>query len=867
MNWTVHKFGGSSLADADCFRRVAGIVRGQPAGNLGVVVSAVGGVTDMLFDLIGRASRQQPVVGALDAVRRRHGALAHALLGQDEAEAFMEQLEADLNDIRRLLEALALVKATSRRSQDLISGFGELWSARLLSALLSARRPSSASLAALGDASDAPGGADGIDARDDADDTDARENAGIRTPPERVLFLDARDVLTVEPGEMGPVVVWERTRGNLAAAISPDFNGVAVITGYIARNSDGLQTTLGRNGSDYSASIFAALLKADAVHIWTDVDGVMSGDPRRVPEATVIDEISYNEAMELAYFGARVIHPQTMAPAVSCGIPIRIRSTFNPEHPGSRIIASPGGPETIVKGISGIDGVALVNLEGAGMIGVPGTADRLFGALRDAGISVMLISQGSSEHSICFAVPEESAELVKSVVEDAFAMELAQAQVQKVDITRGCGVLAVVGDGMAGTPGVSGRFFATLGKAGINVRAIAQGASERNISAVISSADMTRALRAVHASFYLSAKTVSIGLIGPGSVGSVLLDQMAGEVDRLREDFNLDLRVRGLGGSRRMALDDRWVDLEGWRSALEQGSEMDLPRFVDHVQADHLPHAVLVDCTADAGVAAGYADWLQRGIHVITPNKRAHSDSMDNYRRLKAICRNANTHFLYETTVGAGLPVIKTLRDLVETGDDIANISGIFSGTLAYLCNVFDATRPFSEIVRDARAQGYTEPDPRDDLSGMDVARKAVILAREAGLELELADIDVESLVPGELSTTAVTSVDEFLDRLADFDAPMAERFVAAERENRVLRYVAEVDLSRGQARVALRTYPRDHPFAGISLTDNVVQFVTRRYADNPLIVRGPGAGPDVTAAGIFADILRLCSMLGSNHA
>ena len=827
MNWTVHKFGGSSLADADCFRRVTGIVRDQPQGNLGVVVSAVGGVTDMLFDLIERASRQQPVGGVMDSLRRRHGELAAALLGEDAAAAFVEQFENDLNDIRRILEALALVKATSRRSQDMVSGFGELWSARLLSSLLAVRGNS-------------------------------REN---------VLFIDARDVLVVEAGEMGPVVVWGKTRENLATVLPCDFSGLVVMTGYIARNPDGLQTTLGRNGSDYSASILAALLKADTVHIWTDVDGVMSGDPRRVPEATVIDEISYNEAMELAYFGARVIHPQTMAPAVSHEIPIRIRSTFNPEHPGSRIITAPGGPETVVKGISGIDGVALVNLEGAGMIGVPGTADRLFGALRDAGISVMLISQGSSEHSICFAVPEESAQLVKSVVEEAFAVELAQAQVQKVGITRGCGVLAVVGDGMAGSPGVAGRFFGTLGKAGINVRAIAQGASERNISAVISSADMTRALRTVHASFYLSAKTVSIGLIGPGSVGKVLLDQMAGEVARLREDFNLDLRVRGLGGSRRMALDDRRVDLNDWRSALEHGSDMDLARFVDHVQADHLPHTVLVDCTADPGIAAQYADWLQRGIHIITPNKRAHSDSMDYYRRLKAICRGAGTHFLYEATVGAGLPVIRTLRDLVETGDDIESISGIFSGTLAYLCNVFDATRGFSEIVRDARAQGYTEPDPRDDLSGTDVARKAVILAREAGMELELADIEVQSLVPAELSTTVVSSVDEFLDRLADFDATMAERFHAAERDNRVIRYVAEVNLSTGQAQVALRNFPRDHPFAGISLTDNVVQFVTRRYRDNPLIVRGPGAGPDVTAAGIFADILRLCSMLGTNHA
>ena len=715
------------------------------------------------------------------------------------------------------------MKAASHRSQDMVSGFGELWSARLLSALLQGR-----------------------------EDLECE-----------VTCLDARDVLVVEGGEMGPIVLWEQTRANLHEAIPAGFDGIVVITGYIARNPEGLQATLGRNGSDYSASIFGALLGADAVHIWTDVDGVMSGDPRRVPEATVIAEISYSEAMELAYFGAKVIHPQTMAPAVANGIPIRIRGTFNPEHPGTRITESPARRDTLIKGVSGIAGVALVNLEGAGMIGVPGTADRLFGALRDNGISVMLISQGSSEHSICFAVPEESADLVKTVVERAFSVELGQAQIQNVEVTKGCGVLAIVGDGMAGLPGVAGRFFRTLGSAGINVRAIAQGASERNISAVIAAKDMTRALRAVHASFYLSAKTVSIGLIGPGAVGSALLDQMAGEAERLREAFNLDLRVRAVGGSRRMVLDERRIELGGWRSTVDEGEEMALARFVDHVQAEHLPHAVLIDCTADPEVARQYAAWLERGIHVITPNKRAHSGPAEYYSRIKSISHGANTHFLYEATVGAGLPVIQTLKDLVETGDEIESISGIFSGTLAYLFNVFDATRPFSEIVRDARARGYTEPDPRDDLSGMDVARKAVILAREAGLELELTDIEVESLVPEAL---AEASVEEFLERLADFDSPLAERFELARKDDRVLRYVADMDLKKGGVRVRLETYPLNHPFANINLTDNIVQFVTRRYCENPLIIRGPGAGPDVTAAGIFADLLRLCSMLSANH-
>ncbi len=823
MVWTVHKFGGTSVADAACFRRVADIVGPDDGGNRAVVVSAMKGFTDQLLGLIELAARREPVDEVLAALTERYASAAYELLSAPAADALLSEHEADIGDIRSVLQALALVRSASHRSRDLVSGFGELWSARLLMALL-------------------------------------QEQVGASTG---VRFMDARDVLVVEPGEMGPIVVWETSRAKLAEAVPADFYGIVVITGYIASNAEGLPTTLGRNGSDYSAAIFGALFGAREVNIWTDVDGVMSGDPRRVPEATVIEEISYNEAMELAYFGAKVIHPQTMAPAVAHGIPLRIRNTFNPDYPGTRISTGTRDQDVLVKGVSGIDGVALVNLEGAGMIGVPGTADRLFGALRDAGISVMLISQGGSEHSICFAVREQEADTVRRVVERAFAFELTQGQVQKVEVTKGCGIIAVVGDGMAGLPGSAGRFFRTLGAAGINVRAIAQGASERNISAVISARDMTRALRAVHSSFYLSAKTVSIGLIGPGLVGGALLDQIAAACERLRVRFNLDLRVRGIASSRRMLLGEHRVDLASWRDAWESAPAADLNAFVEHVQADHLPHAVLIDCTANQDIAGRYGEWLQRGIHVITPNKRAHSGPLAYYDELKRLSHAHATHFLYEATVGAGLPVIQTLKDLVETGDEIDNISGIFSGTLAYLFNVFNGSRPFSEIVREARARGYTEPDPRDDLSGMDVARKAVILAREAGLQLELDDIEVESLVPAAL---ADASVDEFLERLVDFDEPMAERVAAAARDGNVLRYVADVDINTGTARVRLGTFAKDHPFANISLTDNIVQFVTRRYCENPLIVRGPGAGPDVTAAGIFADLLRLCSMLSGQQ-
>ena len=548
MVWTVHKFGGTSVADAACVRRVAGIIAKEP-DNVGVVVSAMKGVTDDLLGLVERAARRESVDAQLKALRERHERSAVDLLGAAGAKPLLAQFEHELEDIQSILKALSLVRSASQRSRDLISGFGEVWSARQIAAFFKVE------FAKVRDV-----------ARDVARD---------------VVFVDAREVLVIDKGEMGPVVAWDASRPRLNALLPTGFNGIAVITGFVGSDRDGLPTTLGRNGSDYSASIFGALLDATEVHIWTDVDGVMSGDPRRVPEAKIIDEMSYSEAMELAYFGAKVIHPQTMAPAIGRGIPIWIRNTFNATHPGTKISASTSHRASGVKGISGIDNVALVNLEGAGMIGVPGTADRLFGALREAGVSVMMISQGSSEHSICFAVPENAAEHVRRVVERAFAAELAQGQVQRVGVTPGCAIIAVVGDDMAGMPGSAGKFFGTLGAAGINVRAIAQGASERNISAVIDAKDSARAIRAVHSSFYLSAKTISIGVLGPGLVGGTLLDQIARAANGLRERFDLDLRVRAIAGSKKMTLEPQRIDLDHWRDALAAGKPLDAVRIVD----------------------------------------------------------------------------------------------------------------------------------------------------------------------------------------------------------------------------------------------------------------------------------------------
>jgi bifunctional aspartokinase / homoserine dehydrogenase 1 len=655
-------------------------------------------------------------------------------------------------------------------------------------------------------------------------------------------------------------VQWSDSRANLEEVVPRDFQGTLIITGFIASDRRGVQTTLGRNGSDFSASIFGALLDASEIHIWTDVDGVLSADPRRVPDATVIDSLSYNEAMELAYFGAKVIHPQTMAPAVGRDIPIWIRNTFAPQKEGTLICAAPTS-KLPVKGITSIERIALLNVEGAGMIGVPGTAHRLFGALREEGISVILISQGSSEHSICCAIPQEQAERAASVVRAAFERELKEGQMQSVDVDPDLAILAVVGDGMAGTPGVSGKVFDALGTASVNVRAIAQGASERNISVVIEGKHATRALRAVHAGLYLSPHTLSIGVIGPGSVGRVLLDQIASQSARLHEQARLDLRVRGILGTKRMLLADSGVPLNEWRAKYEQSTTPgDLDKFVSHVRVEHLPHTVLIDCTASPEVAKRYPQWLASGIHVITPNKKANSADLAFYRSLREARRTGGSHFLYEANVGAGLPIIGTLRDLRDTGDEITSIEGIFSGTLAYLFNVYDGKTSFSDIVKDARQRGYTEPDPRDDLSGMDVARKLIILGREMGVNLEIADVKVESLVPPGLETG---SIDEFMTKLPKFDGKMRDRFESARSRGKVLRYVGRITAS-GEASVGLVEFDLKHAFANIALTDNVVRFATRWYSANPLIVQGPGAGPEVTAGGVFSDLLRLAAYLGA---
>ncbi len=818
--WVVHKFGGTSVANADRYRAVGEIIRAEKSGPKAVVVSAMAGMTNGLIELVELASRQDPSYeGKFASLKKKPQEALEALFPDQSSKvrgALSAALAADFKDLQELLRGVWLAKGYPELTVELISGYGELWSAQLLNAQLNSMGFSCA-------------------------------------------YLDARKVLIVETVPGGVLVDWLATRAKFREWLDKTPAEHLVITGFVASTKEGMATTLKRNGSDFSASIFGALLKASAIVIWTDVNGVLSADPRLVPEAQLLTELSYDEATELAYFGAKVVHPSTMAPAIEDQIPIWIKNAFNPKAPGTCIHAHVKS-DVLVKGFATIDNMALINVEGTGMIGVPGVAQRLFGALQEIGVSVVMISQASSEHSICFAISQTQAERGKKAIEKAFFAELHHGVIQKISVSENCTVIAAVGENMAETPGVAAKFFNALGNANVSVKAIAQGSSERNISAVISGTQSVRALRAVHSAFFLSPQTLSIGLIGSGLIGGTFLDQLNAEMERLRRDFKFDLRVRGILNSKKMYLGNPAIDLATWREDLKKSEQVaDLGEFVKHVNADHLPHAVFIDATASDVYVKSYVTWLEQGLHVITPNKKASSASFDFYRRLVSKGRKRRGQYSYSTTVGGGLPIINTLRDLIHTGDEIIEIQGILSGTLSYLFNSFSRENSFSQVVNEARKKGFTEPDPREDLSGMDVARKLVILAREMGMPVEIENVEVENLVP---TSDRGGTVDEWLAKLPKNDAAMEMRRAEAEKKGQVLRYVGVIQ-PPSKCSVRLMNFPKEHPFAGLAQSDNIVTFRTKRYSLQPLIIRGPGAGPDVTAAGVFADVLRLTSTLG----
>ncbi|KAJ6693177.1 hypothetical protein OIU85_003986 [Salix viminalis] len=783
--WSVHKFGGTCVGSSERIQNVAQVI---------VQDSSEGKVGGCVSDV-------------QDAVFEKHKLTAMDLLDEDDLASFLSRLHHDINNLKAMLRAIYIAGHATESFSDFIVGHGELWSAQMLSYVVRKN---------------------GLDCE----------------------WMDTREVLIVNPSGSNQVDPdFAESEKRLEEWFSRHPSKTIVATGFIASTQQNIPTTLKRDGSDFSAAIMGSLLRARQVTIWTDVDGVYSADPRKVSEAVILRTLSYQEAWEMSYFGANVLHPRTIMPKL----------------------------ESPVRGFATIDNVALVNVEGTGMAGVPGTASAIFGAVKDVGANVIVISQASSEHSVCFAVPEKEVAAVAEALKSRFSEALNAGRLSQVAIIPNCSILAAVGQKMASTYGVSATLFNALAKANINVRAIAQGCSEYNVTAVIKREDCIRALRAVHSRFYLSKTTIAMGIIGPGLIGATLLDQLRDQAAVLKEDFNIDLRVMGITGSRTMLLNDvctllgnlhcivtSGIDLSRWKELVkDQGEVADLEKFRQHVHENHFfPNTVLVDCTADSNVASCYHDWLRRGIHVITPNKKANSGPLDQYLKLRALQRQSYTHYFYEATVGAGLPIISTLRGLLETGDKIQRIEGIFSGTLSYIFNNFKGTRAFSNVVEEAKQAGYTEPDPRDDLSGTDVARKVIILARESGLKLDLSDIPVQNLVPEPLRACA--SAEEFMQQLPQFDNEMARARQEAEDAGDVLRYVGVVDAVSREGRVELRRYKKDHPFAQLSGSDNIIAFTTTRYKEQPLIVRGPGAGAQVTAGGIFSDILRLASYLGA---
>lgn len=808
----VHKFGGSNLAGAESYKTVAQRLSGH---NEIIVVSATKGTTSALQNCLDLARQGQPFKTELQQLQQKHIVIIQALLDAEQARTLLSDLAGDFTRIHDLLHAISIIQHYSSEQQHTVIGFGEQWSAKIL--------------------------------------------VGLLAPHHKTLYLNAASVLFTQKKRGNIYVDWQRSQQAINDFLAHKSFNQIVITGFLACDSNAKPVTLGRNCSDFSAAIFAKLFNAKKLIIWKDTDGIYSADPNQVHSAFPIEHLSYESALELAYFGAAVIHPKTIAPAMEQDIPIYIKNSVNPTAQGT-VISSHRSTSTLnVQGITSISNIALISIEGTGLIGVCGTAARVFTALEKAEISVILISQASSEHSICFAVEADVADQAVTVITDSFEFEIAQQQVEQIVADNHCAILAVVGDNMVGTVGISGKLTSTLAKANINVKAIAQGSSERNISIVVAQAEINKALGAVHAGFYLSDKTLSIGIIGPGVVGKTLIKQIHEELDRLQQQYHLRLQVRGICNSSKMILSKNPLHLADWQAQLNQSSvNTDITEFVYHIIADDIPHAVIIDCSANENIANQYVDFVKKGAHIITPNKRANSGDYPYYKELKQVIRDTHHHYLYETTVCAGLPVITTLHDIIQTGDEILKIEGVVSGTLSYIFNQLSTGLPFSQVIKDAKSQGYTEPDPRDDLTGMDVARKMVILARELGHSVSLTDVNIESLVPEALSTC---DVDTFLSKLPEFDAQITAKIHSIIKPNECAAYVGYITQD-GHIDVGIKSYPATHPFAQLKGTDNILIFKTRRYFEQPLVIQGPGAGAEVTAAGVFADLLRLASYI-----
>ncbi|MEM7583727.1 MAG: bifunctional aspartate kinase/homoserine dehydrogenase I [Acidobacteriota bacterium] len=805
------KFGGSSLATAERIRSVTRIVAAaRSEGPLAVVVSAFGGVTDALIAAADTASRREAHYRkAWEALRERHlTAIRELDLGHG---ALAERLGSMLEDLRDLLHGVYLLRETSPRTLDGILSYGERLSSEVVAASLRAA---------------------GLEGR----------------------AWDARQLIVTDDSFGNAVVDLDATYPKVRTAL--DRDEVAVITGFVAATPSGCTTTLGRGGSDYTAALVGAAVAAEAVELWTDVDGVMSADPRAVPDAFPLPRLSYAELMELSHFGAKVVYPPSVHPARSLGIPLVIKNTFNPAAPGTLVTETAPADELPIRGISAIHHVALMRLEGDGMVGVPGIAMRLFGALARSGVSVILISQSSSEHSICFAVSPEDAARARSAVEKELALERQAGMVDAMVVEAEQSVIAVVGEQMRQRPGLAAKVFGVLGKQEISIRAIAQGSSELNISLVIDQNDKVKALAAIHDAFFAPReRRIDVALVGVGHVGGALLEQLS-EASQLDDSEAQQIRVVALANSRRLlidgaGIDGAGIDLDQWRPDLEKAEAFDLQRLVEflrHGTGDR----VLIDCTASEALGDSFEALLASGVSVIAANKLPFVGKAEGFERLRAAARASGSALLHEATVGAGLPVLSTLEDMVRSGDRVVRIEGVLSGSVNAILESLADGEAFSRAVAEARRQGLTEPHPWQDLSGGDVARKLCILSRLSGRPVEMEDIHVEPVIAGDWSEL---EPEAFLRELERIDADLQQQSDTAKAGGKRLRYLAALD--EHGARVALTAVPADHPAYHLAGADNLVAFTTERYRTAPLVLRGPGAGPAVTAAGVFANLLR----------
>jgi len=818
----VLKFGGSSVARPERIRGIVNILKDYYASgdHFTVVFSAFGGVTDSLIEMSRLAAAGDDRYGeAFRAFADRHQAAITDLLPEGPLrKETANQMRKSHDVLKNLLYGIFLVREASTRTMDYVLSFGERSSSYIIAQTL--------------------------------------QQAGI--PAE---FLDARKILRTDKSFGAAKVNFDKSYEQIRAYYA-EHAKVQVVTGFIASAKGGLTTTLGRGGSDYTASLIAAGLQADAIEIWTDVSGVLTADPRRVKKAFTIPKLTYAEAMEMSHFGAKVIYPPTLMPALHKRIPLYIKNTFDPSFPGTKVSEESSPDDGMaVRGISSINNVALLTLSGSGLFGVPGISARLFGALAQHGINIILITQGSSEHAISFAVQPSDADHAREAVEKAFEYEIDRGVVNKVKVERDLSVVAIIGENMRYQPGISGRLFQALGKNGINAVAIAQGSSELNVSVVIPKEDENKALNALHEAFFLSDyKTLHLFIVGVGLIGGTMLKQIREQNDYLRTRLGMEVKVVGMANSRKMIFNEEGLDIsKDWKDQLMASeTKADLAVFVGRMRDLNLSNSIFVDNTANDKIAGYYAGILDESISISTPNKVANSSSYLQYQRLKAIAAKRGVQFHYETNVGAGLPIISTLRDLMDSGDQIRKIEGVLSGSLSFIFNSFDGTRPFHEIVREAKEKGFTEPDPRVDLSGKDVGRKILILARETGVPMETEHIELKGFLPQEAMEAA--SVDDFfavLESKADY---FTNLYAQAAAEGKVLRMIATLEGER--ASVGVQAVGPDNPFHGLSGSDNMVVFTTDRYNNRPLVVKGPGAGAEVTAAGVFAEIIKIGKFL-----